>query len=95
MELHVGNFHNHKVPCSCLYYFRFCISAGDGSEDEPCFNMYHGPHPFSEPEIKGVADFLTTIKNLKGFIDFHSYGQLWMAPWGYKEDLPDDFEEQV
>lgn len=32
---------------------------------------------------------------MKGFIDFHSFAQLWMSPWGYTKNLPPDFKDQV
>lgn len=32
---------------------------------------------------------------MKGFIDFHSFAQLWMSPWGYTKKLPPDFKDQV
>lgn len=34
-------------------------------------------------------------KLMKGFIDFHSFAQLWMSPWGYTKKLPPDFKDQV
>lgn len=34
-------------------------------------------------------------KLMKGFIDFHSFAQLWMSPWGYTKNLPPDFKDQV
>ena len=30
----------------------------------------------------------------KGYINFHSYGQLWMSPWGYTAALPPAFAVQ-
>lgn len=66
----------------------------EGASKDPCSDTYCGPSAFSEVEVKGVADFLSNIKNLKGFIDFHSYSQLWMSPWGYTKKLPEDFEAQ-
>ncbi|XP_053402229.1 carboxypeptidase B-like [Mercenaria mercenaria] len=66
----------------------------EGASKDPCSDTYCGPSAFSEVEVKGVADFLSKIENLKGFIDFHSYSQLWMSPWGYTTKLPEDFEAQ-
>lgn len=45
--------------------------------------------------MKGVAEFLQNLDNVKGFVDVHSYSQLWMTPWGYTTNLPKDFKEQV
>lgn len=66
----------------------------EGASKDPCSDTYCGPKAFSEVEVKGVADFLSKIENLRGFIDFHSYSQLWMSPWGYTTKLPDDFKLQ-
>ena len=33
--------------------------------------------------------------NVKAAISIHSYGQLWMSPYGYKSDTPTDYEEMV
>jgi len=56
---------------------------GSGSSTNPCADDYRGSAPFSEVETKTVSSFLTTIPNLVGYINFHSYSQLWMYPWGY------------
>ncbi|XP_060564149.1 carboxypeptidase B-like [Ruditapes philippinarum] len=66
----------------------------EGASKDPCSDTYCGPKAFSEVEVKGVADFLSKIENLKGFIDFHSYSQLWMSPWGYTKKRPEDFKLQ-
>lgn len=67
----------------------------EGSSKDPCSETYCGPEVFSEVEVKGVADFLEKLDNVKGFIDVHSYSQLWMTPWGYTTEIPEDFKAQV
>jgi hypothetical protein len=68
----------------------------EGASKDPCSDQYCGPSAFSEVEVKGVADFIMkNSKNLKGFIDFHSFSQLWMSPWGYTKQLPPDFKDLV
>jgi len=54
-----------------------------GSSNNPCSDTYAGPSAFSEPEITALRDYLNGKTNVAGFIDFHSYGQLYMNPWGY------------
>ncbi|KAH3722332.1 carboxypeptidase B-like [Dreissena polymorpha] len=66
----------------------------EGASKDPCSETYCGPSAFSEVEVKGVAAFLQGIKGLKGFIDVHSYSQLWMSPWGYTRNLSKDFQQQ-
>ena len=54
-----------------------------GSSDNPCTDIYAGPRAFSEPETKAVADFILGHKNqIKMFFALHSYGELWLTPWG-------------
>jgi hypothetical protein len=54
-----------------------------GSSDNPCTDVYAGPRAFSEPETKAVADFLLAHKDqIKMFFALHSYGELWLTPWG-------------
>eukprot|EP00002_Diphylleia_rotans_P028285 TRINITY_DN570_c0_g1_i1.p2 TRINITY_DN570_c0_g1~~TRINITY_DN570_c0_g1_i1.p2 ORF type:complete len:431 (-),score=83.36 TRINITY_DN570_c0_g1_i1:84-1376(-) len=61
-----------------------------GSSNNPCSDSYHGSGPFSEPENKAMADFITSQSNVAAYIDFHAYSQLWMSPWGYTTALPRD-----
>jgi hypothetical protein len=32
-----------------------------------------------------VSNFISSLNDVRGFIDFHSYGQYWLFPWGYTE----------
>jgi murein tripeptide amidase MpaA len=61
-----------------------------GSSSDPCNEAYHGPSAFSEPENTAVANYVTKNSNIQAYIDFHSYSQLWMTPWGYTSTLPKD-----
>jgi len=61
-----------------------------GSSTNPCDETYCGPSAGSEPENTAVANYLLAHTNLEGYIDFHSYSQLWMTPWGYSKSLPKD-----
>jgi carboxypeptidase A2 len=62
--------------------------GGQGSSSDPCDDTYHGPAAFSEPCVKVVTDALSKIANLKGYVNFHSYSQLFMSPYGYTTSLP-------
>jgi murein tripeptide amidase MpaA len=58
----------------------------DGSSNNPCSETYRGPNYYSEPEIRTTTQTLTNIaasQTVVGFMDLHSYSQLWLAPWGY------------
>jgi len=66
----------------------------NGVKDDPCANTYHGPHPFSEPEANATARFMLENRSrIRAYITLHSYSQLMLTPYGYTEDLPDDYEQ--
>ena len=73
-----------------------CRWGGGGSSPDACEEIYCGTRPFSESEALAVARYLYKLrKNLVSFMDIHTYGQLWMSPWGFTEGFPRDFNRQV
>nr|XP_053647888.1 carboxypeptidase B [Cherax quadricarinatus] len=65
-----------------------------GASDSPCSDIYAGPEPFSEVEMRNVRDQINKYAdNIKSYLTFHSYSQLWMYPWGYTSDLPEDWQD--
>ncbi|KAG8183338.1 hypothetical protein JTE90_023987 [Oedothorax gibbosus] len=71
-------------------------NVATGSSSNPCSHNYAGPRAFSEPETKSTSDFM--LQELQGrlrvFLDFHSYSQRWLTPWGYSADLPPNYQQQ-
>ncbi|KJE90866.1 carboxypeptidase A1 [Capsaspora owczarzaki ATCC 30864] len=65
-----------------------------GTSTNPCSDSYQGKSAFSEIEIKSVADYIKTKGTYVIYVDLHSYGQLWMSPWGYTDTKPADFNTQ-
>ncbi|XP_046563909.1 carboxypeptidase B-like [Haliotis rubra] len=66
-----------------------------GASTDPCSDSYCGPSAFSEKVVGGIANYIQNeTVNIVGFIDFHSFSQLWMTPWAYTTDLPKDAEAQ-
>lgn len=70
----------------------------NGASANPCNSGYHGPEPFSEPETRGMADYiLDKAQNHNvswaAYITLHSYSQLWLSPWGYTMVPPEDHQE--
>lgn len=61
-----------------------------GSSSNQNSETYRGTAAFSEPESRAVRDLMASMDNVKGFIDFHSYGQLVLQPWGYTTTAPPD-----
>ncbi|VDK17601.1 unnamed protein product [Anisakis simplex] len=66
-----------------------------GANRSPCSNIYHGAEPFSEVEVSGIRDFTTwQIPELKIYVSLHSYGQVFLTPWGYTKDKPFNYYDQ-
>lgn len=59
-----------------------------GSSSDPYAEDYHGTGAFSEPETVALRDFILSEPNLVAHIDFHSYSQLILRPWGFTYDAP-------
>jgi hypothetical protein len=65
-----------------------------GASDDPCDETYAGPRAFSEPETRAIADFLMARRsNFKVFLTLHSYGQMWLLPWGYTSEKLADHDD--
>ena len=47
-----------------------------GSSSNPSSDVYMGPSPGSEPEVKALMTAFKSLPNMIGAIDFHSYSQL-------------------
>ena len=79
-----------------MWFFPFINLGSDLNSHDTCSEQFSGESPFSEIESFNVATYLTDRRSdLIAFFDFHSYGQLWMSPWGWREDRPSDYDEMV
>ncbi|ELK13852.1 Carboxypeptidase A5 [Pteropus alecto] len=67
--------------------------GGNGSNDNPCSETYHGPYPHSEPEVAAIVDFITAHGNIKLLISIHSYSQMLMYPYGHSLEPISNQEE--
>ncbi len=63
----------------------------------PCAITWPGYFAFSDPEAKALADFImeNNVGKWKLYLTLHSYSQLWMTPWGYTQQLPQDYDKMV
>lgn len=58
--------------------------------------QYHGLSAFSESEAVAVRSSLEANRGLiKAYVSVHSYGGLWMSPYGYLSELPAEYAEMV
>jgi hypothetical protein len=61
-----------------------------GSSTDPCSITYMGPTPFSEPETKALAEYITGInERLVFYLDLHSYSQIILFPYGVVHPYPE------
>ncbi len=65
--------------------------GGPGSSGNPSSNTYRGTGPFSEPETIALLNVALILgDSLIAHMEYHSYSQLIMSPYGYTEDpLPE------
>jgi hypothetical protein len=61
---------------------------GDGDERAPGSWFFHGSAAFSEPEIRALRD-LARRENVVLGVDYHSYGESVLFPWGNFHPAPD------
>ncbi|KAI2629947.1 hypothetical protein GGR54DRAFT_286137 [Hypoxylon sp. NC1633] len=65
-------------------------SNPQGASTNPCSQTYKGEGPSDSPENEGLDKLVRQLRDgagIKLFIDWHSYGQYILAPFGYKETL--------
>jgi hypothetical protein len=53
-----------------------------GSSGTPSSETYRGTAAFSEPETQAIRDFMNT-KTFKTTLNYHTYGNYLLYPWGY------------
>jgi len=62
-----------------------CSTRDDfGASDDPRSEAYRGISGASELETRAMINFELNTPNLKGVLDFHSYSELILFPWGHK-----------
>jgi carboxypeptidase T len=68
--------------------------GGAGASHVTSDSTYCGEYAFSEPETQAIRD-LAKSHAFSVAIDFHTYGNFVMWPWGYTTDEPPDNEDLV
>lgn len=69
-------------------------SEGSSGAADACKDDYRGPEPFSEPETRAIADFVTKWSNLKVVINFHAYGNLFIYPFNYDTESNSELHQK-
>ena len=57
-----------------------------GSSPNSASDTYRGPNAFSEPETQAMKWF-TEQHQFKIALNYHTFGNLWIYPWGYAPSL--------
>lgn len=60
--------------------------GGTGSSNNNNSDIYRGPEAFSEPETQAVK-WLVENYQFEIALNYHTYGNLLLFPWGYTEDF--------
>jgi len=69
--------------------------GGGGASASPCSETFRGSGANSEPEVAYISSFIVApINNIRGYINFHSYSQVWLGPWGFTTQTPPDVTVQ-
>ena len=58
----------------------------NGSSPTTSSNVYRGTAPFSEPETQATK-FMCEDHNFRLILNYHTYGNLFIYPWGYEYSL--------
>jgi hypothetical protein len=70
--------------------------GGAGSSGSTDSETYRGPSPFSEPETQNMRDFFIAHPDIVAYIDYHSFSQLHLWPWGWTASpTPDEAKFDV
>jgi carboxypeptidase A2 len=86
------NYHYHS------FFALSWKSSESGSSSDKCSEIYAGPSPFSEPSCDVISKYATELNadgSMVAYVTLHSYGQLWMCPYGWTSQHPDTYDELV
>ncbi|OWF55235.1 carboxypeptidase B-like [Mizuhopecten yessoensis] len=75
--------------------FGYGYNPAIGGSTSICSDIYTGTKAFSEQESDGLQRYIldNQDQNFVSYLTVHSYGQMWLHPWGYTSVLPDDVED--
>merc|ERR1712135_228491 len=68
--------------------------AGPGASSSPCSETYYGPSLASEPLTQHLTKYIDdNVGNVKAYVTFHSYGQVFIFPYSYAYESAANFDE--
>ncbi|MBI1859749.1 MAG: zinc carboxypeptidase [Deltaproteobacteria bacterium] len=68
--------------------------GGEGSSGSPSSDTYRGTSAFSEPETQAVRDFVRARKHATVLLTFHTFSELILWPWGYRDESISDEKDR-
>jgi murein tripeptide amidase MpaA len=78
--------------------YKWDVTPG-GSSSDPCDETYRGEQAGDQPETAGMANFVDDVaskQDIKLYVDFHSYGQYILSPYGYTcSKLPPNNQKHI
>ncbi len=84
----LNSSNNYGVDLNRNYGYNWGFD-NSGSSPNPTSATYRGTAAFSEPETQNMRDF-TTAHNFRIAMNYHTYGNLLVYPWGYNDQLTPD-----
>jgi murein tripeptide amidase MpaA len=73
---------NHDLAWDFDRYYDDAGDAAVSASKDPCdFQVYIGPSPASEPEVRNVASVLRE-RRIEFYVDVHSFSRKILFPWG-------------
>lgn len=70
----------------------------NGASTDPCAQTYKGRAAGDSPEIKALVSQMRSVasnQNIAQYLDFHSYGNYLLSPYGYTSNVPVNSATQV
>ena len=81
-----GQFGAPGIDLNRNYSFMWGLDD-EGSSPDDCDETYRGTAPFSEPETQTIKEFVES-RNFKIALNYHSYSNLLIHPFGYTYNSP-------
>ncbi|KAH1008346.1 hypothetical protein HUJ05_008905 [Dendroctonus ponderosae] len=106
-NIHAREWQNRMWRKTRTRYNIFCYGAdpnrnwayqwmNGGSSQNPCSEIYAGPRAFSEPSVDVMKDFIASVaENMVAYIDFHSFSQMLLLPFGHTTDPLMNYDEMM
>ncbi|GAB0094440.1 zinc carboxypeptidase-like [Sergentomyia squamirostris] len=84
----------HGVDPNRNWGYQWQDGSSAGASNDICSETYAGPAPFSEPETRQLADYVSQhLPHIKVYLSYHSYSQLLLYPWSYTSNPAPNYDD--